>query len=288
MIRPLWILSALTLAASLATPYALLAQSAPPAPVAPNSPPTSAPAPPAATTPPAPTAPPKAPEAPRRGTRPGDVQKVFVVKHVRVSEMARLLSVFPAEISVSLDLNLRAVAVSAAPAVVAAIEETIRRLDVPAPPGINVLITAYVIEALAQPGPQTNMPPELADCVTQLKQMFGYADYRLADTVIARGSDGEMVTSGGMSKRDKTSPPIFFSLRARVSVSRDTSPALIRLGEFAFGNNASVNAEEGPYKGVKLLGDIELRDGQYVVVGKSAIGDSGNAQILVLSAKIAD
>ena len=85
------------------------------------------------------TASPTPPPVPaRRGPRPGDVQKIFVLKHVRVDDMARLLSVFPAEISGSDHPELRALAVSAAPAVVAAIEETIKRLDIPPAPARSV------------------------------------------------------------------------------------------------------------------------------------------------------
>src|SRR5438093_1567742 len=80
----------------------------------------------------------------RRGIRPGDVQRVFVVKHVLVSDLARVLSVFPAELS-GRD-NMHVLSVSAAPAVVAAIEETIKRLDVPPPPTRSVEVTLYVLE----------------------------------------------------------------------------------------------------------------------------------------------
>ena len=55
----------------------------------------------------------------RRGVRAGDVQKVLVLKHVRVDDMARVLSVFPAEFSGMERANMHVLSVSAAPAVVA-------------------------------------------------------------------------------------------------------------------------------------------------------------------------
>src|SRR6266446_8109646 len=72
-----------------------------------------------------------APEPTSRGPRPGDVQKVFVLRYVDAGPLAKILSVFPAAISFARVRDLQTLAVSANPAVLAAIEETIKRLDTP-------------------------------------------------------------------------------------------------------------------------------------------------------------
>src|SRR2546425_883654 len=74
-----------------------LAQAAPPAAK-------DKPEPPSASAPPVPA---------RRGPRPGDVQRVFVIKYVDAGRMARVLSVFPAEISSAVVGEVQALAVSA-------------------------------------------------------------------------------------------------------------------------------------------------------------------------------
>src|SRR5262245_24665233 len=113
------------------------------------------------------------PEA--RGTRPGDVQKVFVLKDVGVNDMARLLSVFPARRSGAGGPELRALTASAAPAVVAASEEMVKRLDVPPPPIRSVEVTGYLLECSGRGEGAYSAPSELQPAVSQLKQTFGYA-----------------------------------------------------------------------------------------------------------------
>src|SRR6185503_19768820 len=113
------------------------------------------------------------PEA-RRGIRPGDVQKVFIVNHVGINDLVRVLSVFPAELSGMDRDNRRVLSVSAAPAVVAAIEETVKRLDVPPPPIKSVEITAYVLECSASVEAGT-LPQDLQAVLVQLKKTFSYS-----------------------------------------------------------------------------------------------------------------
>ena len=135
-----------------------------------------------------PRAPPRLRREARRGVRPGDVQKVFIIKHVHVNDLARILSVFPAELSGMERDNPRVLSVSAAPAVVAAIEETIKRLDVPPPPIRSVEITAYVLEC-ASSGEAGILPQDLQGVLVQLRKTFNYSGCALARTLFARGSE---------------------------------------------------------------------------------------------------
>jgi hypothetical protein len=85
--------------------------------------------------------------------------------------------------------NRRVLSVSAAPAVVAAIEETIKRLDVPPPPIKSVEIAAYVLECSSS-GDAGSLPQDLQGVLVQLKKTFNYSGCGLARTLLARGSDG--------------------------------------------------------------------------------------------------
>jgi hypothetical protein len=42
------------------------------------------------------------------------------------------------------------------------------------------------------------------------------------------------------------------------------------------------------YRTIGLSSNMDIRDGQYVVVGKSGLGDSNDALVLVLTAKVVD
>jgi hypothetical protein len=246
-----------------------------------------------------------APQVPR-GTRPGDVQKVFVLQHVRPGYLTRLLRVFPAEISSvePREGGLSALAVSAKPAVVAAIEETIRRLDQPGTDspraGSNVELTGYVLEGSMAPEPSETLPSDLERVVAQLHRTFKYSTYRMLDTVVARArGDGSGFSVNGVTeKRLFPLGPSYYRLRAVRTHVAGGDPRVVRLTSFAFsleipiptGPPPSDNSQPVPfqYKSIGLESDIDVRDGHYVVVGKSGLGGSENALVLVLTAKVVD
>jgi hypothetical protein len=217
----------------------------------------------------------------RRGTRPGDVQRVFVLKNVRAEEMAKLLSVFPADIShISLNAT-QTLGVSAAPAVVAAIEETIKRLDVPPPLAKSVDVAGYVLECSTKGAEGDGAPAELQDVVAQLRRTFGYAGCGLGTTLFARAAAGNRfdtsarwtsVREGGMLASGT------YSLQAgRVTVDSPGETPVIRF------TNLRV-MRDGP----SYSGDIDVRNGQRVVVGKLGTVETGRDLIFVLTAKVVD
>jgi hypothetical protein len=225
-------------------------------------------------------APAASPEPPKRGPHPGDVQKVFVVKNGRVADLARVLSVFPAQISVADRPGLSVLAVSASPAVVAAIEETIKRLDVPAPLAKSVDVTGYILECSAKGGETGSAPSELQDVVTQLKRTFNYSDCGLGQTLFARGSDGTRFRSASASGGSQPAGAGFetgtYILEAHIEVDASQGSPIVRFGRLSL---QVVGHSNG------FSGDVDVRDGQRVVLGK--LGSlSGKDGILVLTAKV--
>jgi hypothetical protein len=210
-----------------------------------------------------------------RGTRPGDVQKVFILKHVGVNDMARLLSVFPAAFGGADRPELRALSVSAAPAVLAAIEETVKRLDVPPPPVKSVEVTGYLL-GCSPPGAETgSAPAELQPAISQLKRTFAYAGCDLAQTLFARARDGARFSSVSMVKITERAERV---LEGEVSVDSSQSPSFVRFRGLRYSTSA----------GGAFTGDVAVRDGQQVVLGKLGPGSDGKDQVLVLTAKVVD
>jgi hypothetical protein len=212
------------------------------------------------------------PEA-RRGVRPGDVQKVFVVKYIHVNDLARLLSVFPAEISGMERDTTRVLSVSAAPAVVAAIEETIKRLDVPPPPIKSVEVTAYVLEC-AVSGDPGSLPQDLQNVLVQLKRIFNYSGCGLARTLFARASEDSRLAAEFNERTAGT-----YQLSGRVEVD-SSQPPVVRLRGLDLANFSGLTRS-------RLGGDIEVRDGQKIVLGRLGTTESGKDQIVVLTARVA-
>ena len=219
--------------------------------------------------PPSPAASPQA----RRGVRPGDVQKVFVLKHVRVDDMTRVLSVFPAEISGMSRDTMRVLSVSAGPAVVAAIEETIKRLDVPPPPLKSVEVTAYVLECAAAPDAGT-VPQELQDVVVQLRRTFNYSGCALARTLFTRAAD-----DGRMNSEFRERGAGIYYFYANVVEVESSEPFAVRFRGF------KVQHADGS-QGGQVNGDIEVRDGQKVVLGRLGTVASGKDEVMVLTVRM--
>jgi len=228
----------------------------------------------------------KPPEpAAKRSPRPGDVQKVLVIRHAVPRSLVDLLTIFPATVTHSYYQGSTALGISAPPAVMAAIEETIKRLDVPPAPVKSIELTGYILEALAHPADTAaSVPPELDSVVAQLKRTFRYQAYRLADTLIARARDDSGLDLDATSGNDflEVGRLAYFLSVRRASITEGVGGAVVHLDRMSFRTH-----NPKPMGPTRFAGDIDMREGQHVVVGNSGLGP-GNAIILVLSAKVVD
>jgi hypothetical protein len=230
--------------------------------------------------------------ASKRSPRAGDVQKVFVIRNVPAGPLAEVLAVFPATITVSkfgpsTQFGVSAaLGVSAPPAVLAAIEETIKRLDVPRLGFRNIELTAEVLEALPVPAEATSLSPELQGVVDQLKKTFSFAAYRLADTLFVRAREEEGLDTEGTSANDFVGVGklnYHLGVRTAFITASAGGGTVVHLDRLHF-TVTSPKLEQGS---VEVSG-VDIHEGQRVVVGNSGLGAPGSAIILVLSAKVVD
>jgi hypothetical protein len=247
-----------------------------------------APAPPS----PSPIATPEKPKGPPpRASRPGDIQRVFTIEHAGVDDLANVLAIFPVTIKTS--DRPRAIGVSGPPAVVAAIEETIKRLDV-APPSGDIELTGYVIRGQTSAQGPDDIPDALSGTVSQMRSLFGYEHFELLDVLVARGAQTtKMVSSGFGTRPIRPGARLSYELSARPElVSQGTSAPSFRMAlEVTMHVPVGQPAADGRYaqQRVDMRAVIEARPDQYVVVGKSGLGDdSGDALILVIKARLVD
>lgn len=231
--------------------------------------------------------------------RPGESQEVFEIQHVDPKRLAQLLAVFPARISAVDRGGIRALAVSAKPAVLAAIGETIKRLDQPEPrteaaPRPSVEVTCYLLEGLPESIDPAPLPPALDDVIAQLRRTFRFPAYRLIDTVGARSREGSSFKAGGVVK--KLSLPLadaFYELKGNAQIRSADGGRIVMINRFDFtlqvpAQGTASGMEKYRYTTVGLKSDLDVREGHYVVVGKSGLGDSDNALLVVVSATIID
>jgi hypothetical protein len=238
---------------------------------------------------------PKAPEPPARPPRPGDIQRVFTVEYASVVELANVLAIFPASIKTS--RRPAAIGVSASPAVVAAIEATIKRLDVPAPIAASkdIELTGYVIKAERKTGGADQVPDALSGAVSQMRSLFGYGLFELLDVLVGRGSPKSRLELSAIATapRSVAGGLTIYSLRAEPElVLQGAGAPSIRVNELRFSMKFPVSngAERGfSYQDVGMRANVEAHPDQYIVVGKTGSGDdSGNDLILVIKARLAD
>lgn len=214
---------------------------------------------------------------PAQAPQPPHQQRVFMLKYADARHVADVLSVFGYGIRADRDMHV--LAVSAPAEAMSAIEDAVKRLDVPAAAPKDIDLVVYLVVASEQPVPGTDLPPELQAVANELKKIFTYKSFRLLDSILLRTQPGNLATAHGVIG---TTDRKTYSLDVvPTAVTEDPKGRLIRLDNLRLtmglpgGHEATIRTE------------ITVREGQRVVVGKSNIG-ADQALILVVTAKVTD
>ena len=200
------------------------------------------------------------------------MQKLFPLKYADPNEIKNLLNVFPA--NVSTNREMRVIAVTATKETLASIEEALKTLDVAPTPHKNVEVTGYVVLASLKTEAATE-PADIAGVIKQMRTLFPYKTYRLVETIVVRGRDGQQAQTGGFLSEDSGGKRYEFATWVM-----STEGKLIRLDK--------VTLKVFLSQVMELRTDVDLHEGQKVVVGKSNMTGGDGALILVLSAKVVD
>jgi hypothetical protein len=208
--------------------------------------------------------------------------KIFQIKYAEPAELMRALGVFRGEIGYA---GGRLITARAPKEIMPAIEEAIKRLDVPSPTK-NAELTVYVLMASDQQAGNP-LPASLQPVMNQLKTVLSYKNFQLLDTLIARGSDGRQVELKGVLMVAGSTQPAYYNMAGqfRIDDRNDKSPVLQVRG-MRFGLKVAVETgQPGPfnYQDIGVNTDVDITLGQQVVVGKATYGD--RAFILVMGAK---
>ena len=249
-------------------------------------------------------------------TDPKPAQMEPVVKVVRVRGNAINLTKLACgggRVSCVPSQELRAIVLRGREEDVSGTEETIQKLDgfssgTSGGPPKNVETIVYVIAGSAEPIPGTQdvSGEALTPVVKQLRAIFPYNHYQLLSTMLLRSSEGSKAYASGLMKSvsnvpDYAQPSEYKIEYGKATVSNDSSTA-IKLEFFSF--KAKVWVASGGFKpnttdkaatyttrqvmnsDVGIQADIDLREGQKVVVGKVNVADSNTCFFIVLSARL--
>jgi len=155
----------------------------------------------------------------------------------------------------------------------------------------NVEVTLYLMSAVGQPA-TAGIPTELEGVVKQLRGMFSYKGYELIDTQLLRVRNGHGAEAsgvvGGTAGPYKTISQVRFNA---ADVSGDERGRTIHIRGLKVGLKVPVPTGSGGafnYLDTGINTDVDVREGQKIVVGKANMDGSDRASIVVLTAKVVD
>lgn len=169
----------------------------------------------------------------------------------------------------------------------ATIEAAIKRLDVPAPPALDIDLRLFVVLASSTPdSTDAELPPEIRGAAQQLRSAFGYKGFKLLTPIMQRSREGRALTHGsgevsGATLGSLADPKSNLQYRYQIMGINQTSDAggvgQIDLSGFEF-------QLEGHLGRARIASDLSLKPGDQVIVGSASLNRT--ALILILSATV--
>jgi hypothetical protein len=216
------------------------------------------------------------------------VQKLFLLKYADPNQVADLLRVFNA--SVSPNSALHALTVATTKVSMGAIEEAVQRLDVPSAAAKNIEMTAYLLIGGESAGAEASaMPKEMDSVVAQLKNAFAFKSYRLLDILALRTRVGQRAQTSSSSRATpigQNTPAVTTDFQIR-SAGIGSDETTIRVDGLNLSSRIPVQTgSTGQFSvnNVGLQADVDIKQGQKVVIGRVSVGES--ALFLVLTAQV--
>ena len=167
----------------------------------------------------------------------------------------------------------------------------------------NLDTQLYLLVATNQDVDDAKLPAALEPLIKQLRPSLPFKNYRLAATLINRVKNNGRLNLKwvggplGVSNAPAVNPSFNeFKVFAVKLVTNAGGQSVVRMEGFSFGARIPIQtgtvAANGPatapiinYEATGLNTDISMREGEPVVVGTLNVGPSGDAIILVMSAK---
>lgn len=208
-------------------------------------------------------------------------RKLIQLHYIDASRARSLAGTFAGrDLYLEADDRLHWIAVRGPADMVAAFEEAVKKLDV-APMGFE--LTVYLISASPQPG--DHLPEALVSTVKQLHSVFAYKGYDLLESFVLRGRDGQNGASADGAIKNST-----YNFRFNRASVLDGGTKVVSLQNLSLTirtPNGRLDEKGNPQiKATGLTTDVDIRDGQKVVVGKSDVNNEDSPLILVVTARV--
>jgi hypothetical protein len=211
------------------------------------------------------------------------ITRLIPVHYVNADHVRGLLSNIPG-VGIKADTGMGVLVVSGRSDLVGAVEEMVKKLDVQPR---DIELTVYLVSGSTQ-SPGDNLPTDLNSTAKQLHALFAYKGYKLLESFVVRGREGRRVETTG--SLHGTSSTYSFSYNG-ASLSGDTSKVVhlegLSLNILTPQPNGALDKNGNPQRSyIDIRTDLDAGEGQKVVVGKSNMNGTGDAVILVITAKV--
>ncbi len=196
--------------------------------------------------------------------------------------------------------NLKTLTVRDFPENIAAIEEALKRLDVPDKSPVSLEFQLHLIAASMTSAEKNTLPKNLEPVVEQIKSTLKFTNYRYVSSALNRVSDRGKIDSSGVTgslfptpagvTNTPESPSFYQYGLSRVSLTQDAAgKESIQIESFRFNVSVPVKIGSDPrsiqYRDIGVITPLSLREGEMAVVGTANIGGSDEAIIVVISVK---
>lgn len=230
-------------------------------------------------------------------TEKGFKSRVFEIKYRDANSVAKVVKQLGSGFkgaSISANSEFKTLTVRDFPENLATIEEAIKRLDTPATPSPNIELHMHVLVASATSGSAggatVQVPPDLKDVLTQLRETLSYRNYELATSIVQRLTETPRGLHGKGMAEISQSPaaagsltlPYEYFINSVTVASTSTGAPIVQIGEFTFSTGVLPAMKVDSRTQVQTA--LNLRHGEKVVVGTATLGD--RALIIVLTAKL--
>lgn len=221
------------------------------------------------------------------------VTQIFKIEYGDVRNIADVISLFGGRVQPEPELGV--IGWTGPESQLPAVEAAIRSLDVAPVPEPNVELTVWFLLAVNDGLGTRSVPASLDGVAVQLQDVFGYDSVRLIETTALRvrnGSRGELNGILPQPSGEDREARYKFGFR-RLWLNTDESGRSIRLDGLSAGVQAPHTVLEAGQRTTRYMEtgvstDIDIREGQKAVIGKTSVEGGEETVFIVVTGTIID
>ena len=217
-------------------------------------------------------------------------EKITKMLHLQFTEPRAIVNLISSyNVQIQFNDSMKVMMLNGLPANVAAAEAAVKLLDV-APKSVE--LTVYFVMGGDNPQQMAGapaVPADIRDVITQLKNAFTFKEYRMLDILTLRTRTGSDAETSGILNTGAPPKMSQFSIR-NVTVGED---GVIRIDHMHAGlripfRSSSTAAQPGKaeYVNSGIDQNVDIKEGQKVVVGRSSLEGPERALFLILTARV--